>query len=308
MEVLLTFEHSPSTQHLSVHKKISSGNFNVYHAKFANSDVECALKVFPKSSTAQKIYQHEKQIISKLKHENIITYVPIQSHNLDCNLLLTEYASYGDFLELVLKNIFRSEKLIRTYFSQLIDALSYMHRRGYAHLDVKLENLLLHKSFQLKLADFNQTEATRTKDIAYGGTRNYRAPEVIARSCKDPVAVDIYAAGIVLFVLQTGEFPFLEEGAEISLKSEDYYLFYSENEKFWQKKAKGKPVEKCFSPEFMELINGMLAKDPAQRFTINQIKQSAWYNQEVFDNKKLNAEMQRVFERTFINYGRTKSL
>jgi len=305
MRVSLTLENNYTVE-LFIHKKISSGNFNVYHAKLESHNFECALKVFPKGNTARKNYLQEKHILSQLNHENIITYIPLQSHSLDCNLILTDYALYGNFLDLVLKGIFTQEKLIRTYFIQLIDAIGYLHSKGFAHFDIKLENCLLHKSFKLKVADFNQTQHIKDKQIIYGGTINYRAPEILTNSCKNPFAADIYSAGILLYTLKTGEFPFLEETDPGSGKLTGQDLFYLNNSLFWERKIQTKGSD-YFSPGFIELINGMLMKDPAERFTLEDVTMSQWFNETSYDYKSLRVEMERIFERTFSNYAKIKS-
>lgn len=305
MQVGLTLEQTNSKESLVVHKKINSGKFNVYHARFASRDTECALKVFPKNTLTKRIYSQEKSVISKLRHSNIISYIPVKDHTLDCNILLTEYAPYGNFFNIVSKGLISNEKLVRTYFHQLMEALEYIHFKGFAHLDLKLENFLLDKNFQLKVADFDQAQPILDPEIMSGGTPNYRAPEMISGTCKNPSAADIYAAGIVLFVLQTGEFPFVEEERNVNSKKSYHYLFYKDNQAFWEEKHRN---QENLSPAFIEIINGMLRKDASERFTIGDIKKSKWYNDMILDSKSLKIKMERSFENTFTNYSKVKSL
>mmetsp|Transcript_11694 Transcript_11694/g.10164 ORF Transcript_11694/g.10164 Transcript_11694/m.10164 type:complete len:87 (-) Transcript_11694:342-602(-) len=86
-----------------------------------------------------------------------------------------------------------------------------MHGKGIAHLDVKLSNMLLGENFDLKIADFDSAY-TRGDIVVLGkGSKNYRPPELKETISKDPWAVDIYSAGIVVFNLLTGSLPFTED-------------------------------------------------------------------------------------------------
>jgi serine/threonine protein kinase len=81
------------------------------------------------------------------------------------------------------------------------------------HRDLKIENLLLDKEYQLKIADFG---LSITKQGNYGlgvmyskvGTRNYMAPEVLEQRPYRGTAVDIFASGVILFIMITGTMPF----------------------------------------------------------------------------------------------------
>jgi len=67
-----------------------------------------------------------------------------------------EYAPFGNFSTLIKKyGLGYNETLVRTYFHQLIEGLSELHRNGIAHLDIKPANLLLGSDYQLKVCDFN---------------------------------------------------------------------------------------------------------------------------------------------------------
>mmetsp|Transcript_4380 Transcript_4380/g.3638 ORF Transcript_4380/g.3638 Transcript_4380/m.3638 type:complete len:101 (+) Transcript_4380:363-665(+) len=91
-----------------------------------------------------------------------------------------EYAPYGDFFEVkIKKGISFNEKMTRTYFHQLIDGLEAIHKTGMAHLDIKLDNLLLGENYTLKITDFDMSYSPESSvgNISRG-TVNYRAPEL----------------------------------------------------------------------------------------------------------------------------------
>lgn len=94
----------------------------------------------------------------------------------------------------------------------MMNGIHYMHDKGYAHRDIKPENLLLTSNFTLKLADFgfsclikghNGTGILKTKL----GTEGYMAPEIALKSY-DGRRTDIFAAGVILFIMYAGNPPF----------------------------------------------------------------------------------------------------
>ena len=196
-------------------------------------------------------------------------------------LQLAEGGELFDFLSTTGKF---SEQVSRFYFRQLIEALDHCHSHGYAHRDIKPENLFFDDKFNLLLGDFGFSTLMAGKDGSGKlktilGTDNYMAPEIHAKAPYIGSSVDLFAAGIILFIFFTGHPPFNHAKA-----SDPYYslICMNNHEKFWAYHSRKKQGGiKFFSPEFINLINAMLAFDPTQRPSIAEIKAHAWYKGEV---------------------------
>ena len=148
-----------------------------------------------------------------LNHQNLIELIDCFEENLRVYMVL-EYAPGGDALNYVQQKGPLSESQAREWFVQIASALSYMHRLNVAHRDLKLENLLLfEKGAKIKLGDFGFV-----KDISspselsdtFCGSKAYAAPEILSGQSYDPKKGDVWALGVVLYIILTGKMPFNE--------------------------------------------------------------------------------------------------
>ena len=294
MQISATFPNQPVTkQPLKILKKIGNGKFNVYQAYNPIQRTYYALKVFPKDSFGARQCEREALIVG-LSHPNIIKQTPASVDSDHFYASLTEFAENGNFLELLLANAFNLEALIRTYFHQLIAGLEYMHSQGVTHLDLKLQNLMLGSDFNLKIIDFDQAQKFAGKKIVSRGTQFFRAPEVIDGSCENFEAADLYSVGVILYALRANEHPFEEikrhhNGKAVTLI--DNSTFVEDNNYFWRVKEFKQDNKMIFNDSFKELVNGLLEPEVDQRYTLEQVKKSKWYNGQVLDRGDLKAAM-----------------
>jgi len=292
MQVQVTFLEEPTTQDsLLLQKKVGTGRLNVYQVYSPSRKDTFALKLYPKDSVGTTRF-HKEKLMFHLSHINVIQNVPIQFHNDQFYGLLTEYAGHGDFFDLVRNRIINNEVLVRTYFHQLIEGLEYIHSQGVAHLDIKLENLMLGSDFRLKFIDFDQAQPIADNSITSSGTRDYRAPEVRDRTCVNLKASDIYSAGIVLYALKANEYMFWESEEYDDKNIKSYAFFNKNNRAFWKARADVKNNKEFFCKEFIELVNQMVNKNPNKRPSIKDIKNSKWYKGPVLNHEALKAEIQ----------------
>lgn len=298
MQLSVIFDHpSRSPEPLNITKKLGQGKLSVYEVYSPNRKTNYALKVFPKNKLGAIQYNKEK-LMFPFKHRNIIQAIPASFQDDQSFIpLLTEYAKYGDFFDIVTNGCLITETLVRTYFKQLIEGIDYIHAQGVAHLDLKLENIMLGSNFELKIIDFDQAQSIKDSMITSGGTIHYRAPEVRDGSCSQLGAADVYAAGIILYVFATKEFPFLEKENHSHGDSNSYEAYAKNSQSFWTSKSKKRTSRSLLTQDFMNLIDGMWDSNPSTRFTIEQIKASKWYQGPVLEESSLKVQMSALVER-----------
>jgi serine/threonine protein kinase len=105
------------------------------------------------------------------------------------------------------------EEVVRFYAAQLALALGELHRKGFMHRDLKLENILLQQDGYLKLIDFGVSKELDPQELSqtFCGTPEYMAPEII-RSKGYNQSVDWWAFGILLYEMMFGFSPFFRQG------------------------------------------------------------------------------------------------
>ena len=144
-----------------------------------------------------------------------------------------------------------------------------MHEKKAVHRDLKLENILVDDGLNLKIADFGfATYKKISKLSSYRGTKTYMAPEIKEGKVYDGRLSDVFSAGVILFIIVLGIFPFSE-----AKKDEYYYklIYEGKLEKYW-KKTGGETL----SEEFKDLVLKMLSHNPAKRPTIEEVFKHPW--------------------------------
>lgn len=294
----------PDYKDLTFLKKLNEAKFPIYLVSYTKTDQQYVLKAFPWEEDAPSPFFTREVRFSHFSHPNLIRMVyyeyeqeaPTTKRPIKISYILMEHAKYGDFFDVVAyQKVSFHEVLIRTYFNQLLNALEALHSRGAAHLDVKLENLLLSEDFTLKLADFDLSYLPKDSAVQTKGTKHFRAPELINGTCVDPQAADIYSAGIALFLMKTGSMPYKEGEPINGLDMEK--LKVSNPRKFWKKHCEflGE-LSTFFSDDFKELFMWMTESNPKERPTINQIRNSGWFNKEIYSDEELFRHMLKNFK------------
>ena len=131
--------------------------------------------------------------------------------------MILEYANGGDMLTYIQNSVNpMSEKECKLWMKQLCNAVQYLHSRNVIHRDLKLENLLIDSSKNVKLCDFGFS-----KDLSklsgdelsktYCGSKAYASPEILLGEPYDPKKADVWAVGVIFFIFLNGNMPFKED-------------------------------------------------------------------------------------------------
>ena len=236
----------------------------------------------------------EITVMKNIKHPNIVRLFaynmkakyPERDENAierDVILLVMEYMSGGELFDILYYTNALPEILARTYFHQLMSGVEALHNRHINHRDLKPQNLLLDKKYMLKISDFGLSKIMQPSDDGMMrsyrvGTRGYQAPEIILNKPYTS-SCDIFACGVILFLLLTGYPPFQTASIE-----DRWYgnIARGKVKKFW-KQHRGCGLK----PYAIDLVTRMLAFDPNQRITLNDIKKHPWFtNEDVIKNNK----------------------
>jgi len=167
---------------------------------------------------AVKRMQKEARALVALNHPNVIKSYNYVARR-DCCYLSLEYAKHGDLAKLINDSpqCISAKSAVRI-LRAVLSGLSHIHSNNIIHRDIKLENILVTKSLEIKIADFSAAQLeSDNADLSLAnnfiGTLEYVAPECL-RGVPYSTSSDLFAAGVTFFKLITGFFPF--EGKSIS--------------------------------------------------------------------------------------------
>ncbi|XP_060215885.1 phosphoenolpyruvate carboxylase kinase 1-like [Lycium barbarum] len=148
----------------------------------------------------------------------------------------------------------------------LMKAIAHCHRHGISHRDIKPDNILFNDSNELKLADFGSAECFHEGQLMSGvvGTPYYVAPEVLAgRNYSEKV--DIWSAGVILYIMLAGVPPFYGDSA-----TEIFEAVMRGNLRFPTR------MFHSVSPAAKDLLRRMLCKDVSTRYSAQQVLRYPW--------------------------------
>ena len=218
-------------------------------------------------------FRREIEILMKLDHPNIIKLYEVFEAPNSLYLIIEECQGgelFDKISERIENNEMYSEKKTAEIMVQVMSAIEYCHNNKIVHRDLKLENLLYLKKGNeennpLKVIDFGLSQIVETKKKLSSkvGTPYYIAPEVLAGDYTEKC--DIWSAGVILYVLLSGELPF-NGTSDVEI--------YSKIEKF----EFNFPEEKWghISKEAKDLLNHILVPEK-ERFTASQVLSHSWF-------------------------------
>ncbi|XP_063165618.1 NUAK family SNF1-like kinase 1 [Candoia aspera] len=207
--------------------------------------------------------RREIEIMSSLSHPHIITIYEV-FENKDKIVIIMEYASKGELYDYISERRRLNERETRHFFRQIVSAVHYCHKNGVVHRDLKLENILLDDSCNIKIADFGLSNLYQKDKFlqTFCGSPLYASPEIVnGRPYRGP-EVDSWALGVLLYTLVYGTMPF--DGFD--------------HKNLIRQISSGEYREPTQPSDARGLIRWMLMVNPERRATIEDIANHWWVN------------------------------
>uniref|UniRef100_A0AAY4C6D0 calcium/calmodulin-dependent protein kinase n=1 Tax=Denticeps clupeoides TaxID=299321 RepID=A0AAY4C6D0_9TELE len=261
------------TDEYQLYEELGKGAFSVVRRCVKKSTgQEYAAKIINTKKLSARDHQkleREARICRLLKHPNIVRLHDSISEE-GFHYLVFDLVTGGELFEDIVAREYYSEADASQCINQILESVSHIHQHDIVHRDLKPENLLLAskmKGAAVKLADFGlaiEVQGDQQAWFGFAGTPGYLSPEVLR---KDPYGkpVDIWACGVILYILLVGYPPFWDE---------DQHKLYQ------QIKAGAydfpSPEWDTVTPEAKNLINQMLTINPAKRITADQALKHPW--------------------------------
>jgi serine/threonine protein kinase len=230
-------------------KDLGSGGFGkVFLAREKVSNRIVAIKQLKNASKEeQEDIIHEIEIISKFENPNIVTYY----HHFweeEILYLVMEYCSGGSLRDKI-KNDEVTTSLALEWIQTLTASLRSIHKKGIIHHDIKPDNIVFTQNGTIKIADFG----VANKNI---GTRSYMSPEAFQwdNNYTDDPRIDIYALGVTLMELLTGNNPFSYLEREAIIERHQTADFSIESLPNWQQEIILKAINKVPELRFQFMV------------------------------------------------------
>ncbi|KAH9932110.1 snf 1 [Epithele typhae] len=208
-----------------------------------------------KHRTKPRVHR-EVEYMRALRHPHIIKLYEVIQTTTDIIIVL-EYAG-GELFNYIVANGRMHENQARRFFQQIVSGIEYSHHLKIVHRDLKPENVLLDDDLNVKIADFGLSNEIKDGDFLKTscGSPNYAAPEVIRGGLYTGPEIDVWSAGVILYVMLCGRLPFEDDDVQTLFTKISQGVYH---------------LPSYLSPDAKGLINGMLAVDPVKRITIPEI-------------------------------------
>ncbi|KAM4720446.1 calcium/calmodulin-dependent protein kinase type II subunit beta isoform 1-T1 [Anableps anableps] len=261
------------TDEYQLYEELGKGAFSVVRrcVKLCTGQ-EYAAKIINTKKLSARDHQkleREARICRLLKHPNIVRLHDSISEE-GFHYLIFDLVTGGELFEDIVAREYYSEADASHCIQQILEAVLHCHQMGVVHRDLKPENLLLAskcKNAAVKLADFGlaiEVQGEQQAWFGFAGTPGYLSPEVLRKEAYGK-PVDIWACGVILYILLVGYPPFWDE---------DQHKLYQ------QIKAGAydfpSPEWDTVTPEAKNLINQMLTINPAKRITAQEALKHPW--------------------------------
>ncbi|XP_074496411.1 serine/threonine-protein kinase DCLK1-like isoform X2 [Sebastes fasciatus] len=256
-----------------VGRTLGDGNFAVVRECVERSTGrQYALKIISKDKCRGKehMIQSEVSILRRVKHPNIVLLIEEMDTYSDLYLVM-ELVKGGDLFDAITSSSKYTERDASCMLFNLASAIKYLHGLNIVHRDIKPENLLVFEhqdgSKSLKLGDFGLATVVNGPLYTVCGTPTYVAPEIVAETGYG-LKVDIWAAGVITYILLCGFPPFRGDEDQEALLEQLLRGQLEFPAPYWDN----------VSETAKSLITGMLQVEVDQRYTAVQVLDHGWVN------------------------------
>jgi calcium-dependent protein kinase len=255
-------------------KEIGSGNYaKVYLAQDVQDHKQYAVKSISKeavmnSNRTVNALISEINIMRKLDHPYLLKLHRVYENDKFIHLIL-DYLPGGDlFHRIIEKSNFSEEDSIK-FMKNLLEALDYMHSLNFIHRDLKPENILLTRldcDYDFKIADFGLACECKEDQLLRCGSPGYVAPEILKKMTYNK-KVDIFSAGIILYVMLSSRAPFFGKTQnEILMRNKECKIYFQD--RYW----------KNVSREGIDCVLRLTDSDPEARPSARDALKHVWFS------------------------------
>ena len=232
-----------------------------------------AMKVYEKAklndNSKKKCVYREIEILKRTNHKNIARLVEVI--NTPKQILIIQELVNGISLREYYNREIRNQKgisehkanIFKKIFKQIFDAMNYLHKNFMAHRDIKLENILMTKDYEIKIIDFGfgMYNPENKLQSFFCGTPNYMPPEIAFKKPYVGQKADLWSLGVLVYKMYCADFP-----------------FKGKNEKeLYKAIRKGKFIMANYTPDYIrKIIVAMIELDPNKRLTCEEVLRSPW--------------------------------
>jgi serine/threonine protein kinase len=228
---------------------------------------DVAIKAIKRPSSSPDVLDalgREMNMMRMMDHPFIVSFFDIL-HDDTCTYFVMELAQSGSLSRYLADQGRLAEEDARHFFYEIISVLDYLHNtKKVVHRDLKPQNILLDHNFHIRIVDFGLAKswtAASPMMTETCGTAAYVAPEVL-RGDPYSSSVDIWGAGVILYIMVAGRHPFADWKTTNVLQS----IMTTDP-----------PIPDCWSAALTHLVSNLLVKDPMKRITLADIKGHPWF-------------------------------